>query len=60
METKLIEVNGKQREHVWSPHTFTGKPYKSDIGTVRYPAVGAWVLTAEESTQIMYERDEMK
>lgn len=60
MKTKMIMRNGKLRECVFNPVAFTGKPYKSEIGTVRYPKVGAWVLTEEASQEILYERDEMK
>ena len=57
---KLIEVNGELREHVWNPTANTGTPYKSDIGTIRYPRQGCWVLTAQSAIDIMYERDGMK
>jgi hypothetical protein len=58
MKTKMI--NGKMRNMVWNPTANTGKPYRSDIGTIAYPKQGAWVLTGAEASAIMFERDGMK
>lgn len=41
---------------IWNPKAVTGTPYKSELGTVRYPKVGAWVRTAEESVEIINKR----
>jgi len=53
-------INGKKRDMVWNKNAFAGKPYKSDIGTVRFPKVGGWVLSAQAACDIMFERDGMK
>jgi len=58
MKTKMIEVNGKPREHVWSEvaYDYSSKMTVTPVGTMTYEKTGTWVMTAESATTVLKER----